>query len=74
MKALTILVLSFVFAVCLGGCSKEAASIGVIGGADGPTAIFVASRMNWLHICGLIGSIIVVIVAALVIYRNKNKK
>lgn len=25
---------------------KEAASIGIIGGADGPTAIYIASRVN----------------------------
>ena len=27
-----------------GGCCKKAASIGIIGGADGPTAIFIASK------------------------------
>ena len=26
---------------------KEAASIGIIGGADGPTAIFVTGRFPW---------------------------
>jgi len=42
MKKLIALVLLLVFLLCLGGCGKESSSIGIIGGADGPTAIFVA--------------------------------
>ena len=34
-------------AVCLSGCSKEASSIGIIGGADGPTAVFVTAKPNF---------------------------
>ncbi len=37
--------LTFLGALWLGFLPKEAASIGIIGGADGPTAIFVASRL-----------------------------
>lgn len=66
------IVFSFVFALCLGGCGKEAASIGVIGGADGPTAVFVTSRIDWPYVCGLVGAIAVVIVIVM-IYRNKKK-
>ena len=36
---------TFVGAKILGFTNKEAASIGIIGGADGPTAIFVTSRL-----------------------------
>ena len=36
---------TFVGAKILGFTSKEAASIGIIGGADGPTAIFVTTRL-----------------------------
>ena len=36
---------AFFGAVCLGFSGPEAASIGIIGGADGPTAIFLASRL-----------------------------
>lgn len=36
---------AFMLALCLGFDPKVAAAIGVIGGADGPTAILVASRL-----------------------------
>ena len=43
--------------------APEAASIGIIGGADGPTAIFVTSRFSpqftqWLLVCGLVLGIV----------------
>lgn len=37
--------ITFVFAIAIGFIPQEAASIGIIGGADGPTAIFVTSRL-----------------------------
>ena len=37
--------LTFIGAACLGFSESEAASIAIIGGADGPTAIFVSSRL-----------------------------
>ncbi|MBQ8960272.1 MAG: sodium ion-translocating decarboxylase subunit beta [Ruminococcus sp.] len=37
--------LAFFGAVCLGFTGEEAASIGIIGGADGPTAIFLTTRL-----------------------------
>ncbi len=37
--------LTFVGAIALGFLPKEAAAVGIIGGADGPTAIFLASRL-----------------------------
>ena len=36
---------AFFGAVCLGFTGPEAASIGIIGGADGPTAIFLATKL-----------------------------
>ena len=60
-------------AALMGFDLKDAASIGIIGGADGPTAIFVTSNINWLYVCGFIG-IVVAILVALFIYRNKKKK
>ena len=74
MKKLIVLVLLFVSVLCLVSCSKEAASIGIIGGADGPTAIFVTSTSSWMNICGFIGAIVVTILAVLIICRNKKKK
>ena len=73
MKTLLLFVLMFVFVFCFVGCGSEASNIGIIGGADGPTAIFVSSNINWLYICGLIGVIAAVLVA-FVIYRKKKNK
>ncbi|NLZ70680.1 MAG: sodium ion-translocating decarboxylase subunit beta [Clostridiaceae bacterium] len=36
---------AFMFAILLGFAPTEAASIGIIGGADGPTAIFLTSKL-----------------------------
>jgi len=44
---------TFIGALCLGFNVQEAASIGIIGGADGPTAIFLTSRMA-PHLLGAI--------------------
>lgn len=37
--------IAFIIAILLGFSPKEAASIGIIGGADGPTAIFLTTRL-----------------------------
>ena len=44
---------AFFGAVCMGFTGKEAASIGIIGGADGPTAIFLTSQLA-PHLLGAI--------------------
>ena len=46
MKKLIALVILCVFAMCLGGCGSESASAGIIGGADGPTSIFLAGKLG----------------------------
>lgn len=73
MKKLAMIVFSLVFASGLTACNKDPASIGIIGGADGPTAVFIASNINWKYVCGGVG-IIVLVVVAIVVYRNKKKK
>ena len=45
--------LAFFGAVCLGFTGQEAASIGIIGGADGPTAIFLTTKLA-PHLLGAI--------------------
>ena len=72
MKQLMIFVFSLIFAWCLGGCSNGDASIGIIGGADGPTAIFVTSGINWSSVYGSIGVIVAAILVALMIYNKKK--
>ena len=44
---------AFFGAICLGFSALEAASIGIIGGADGPTAIFLTSKLA-PHLLGAI--------------------
>ena len=47
-------------------------SIGVIGGADGPTAIFVAYPHDfWKYIVG--AAVIVIAIIALIILKKKKK-
>ena len=41
MKKFIAFVLLLVSLLCLASCGKESSAIGIIGGADGPTAIFV---------------------------------
>lgn len=73
MKKLTSLVLLLALAFCLTGCSNEASDIAFIGGADGPTAVFVSSNMDWLTVCGLAGVIIVIVLIAVIIRSRKKK-
>ena len=74
MKKLMIFVSSLILVLCLGGCSKEASSVGIIGGADGPTATFLTSQIQWMNVCKLISVILVVILIAVIGYLIKKKK
>ena len=42
-KRLAAMLLAMVMLLTLYGCGKESRSIGIIGGADGPTAIFIGT-------------------------------
>ena len=72
MKKFISFVLLFVLAISLVACGHEAASVGIIGGADGPTAIFITSETNWLRISGLIGLIVVTILVVFMIYHRRK--
>ena len=74
MKKIKALALGLLCTLGLVGCGKESASVGVIGGADGPTAIFVASNINWWVVCGLVALVAVIVLVLLAIYRNKKDK
>ena len=57
------------------GCSSESASVGIIGGADGPTAILVTSHIiEWMYARAFIVIIVVAVLIALFIYCKKKKK
>lgn len=51
---------------------KENASVAVIGGADGPTAIFLAGKVGNGTIMGIIAIGIVLVAAALYIYKKRK--
>ena len=71
MQKLITSIFTFISLFCLSGCSKEAASIGIIGGADGPTAIFVTSNVNWLNIGIFLAAVIVAILVVVMIRKKK---
>ena len=74
MKKLVAFVFDLVCALGLVGCSSESASVGIIGGADGPTAILLTrSIAKWM--CDRIFIVIIIaVLIALFIYWKKKKK
>ena len=52
---------------------KGAASVGIIGGADGPTTVFVAGNVGDLFSIGVIIVGIILVVAGAIIYRKIKK-
>ena len=72
MKKVTALVLALTCTMGLAGCSTGSASVGIIGGADGPTAIFVTSNVNWGMVCCLAGIVLVAALIVLIICRKKK--
>lgn len=72
---LRILSLLSIMCLVLTGCeSKKAASIGIIGGADGPTAVYIAGQLG---IARLLAAVLIVFAIGAVvgykIYKNKKK-
>ncbi len=55
--------------IFMSGCAKE--SIGIIGGADGPTAIILSRDIGWMY---LELGILAVLVVLLLIYILKKRK
>ena len=75
MKKLVAFVFALFCAIGLLGCSSESASVGIIGGADGPTAILLTySITKWMYVIGFIGIVVVAVLVALFIYCKKKKK
>lgn len=64
------LMFTAIMSVLLTGCNREASSVGVIGGADGPTAVFV-SGPAWV-LPTIIAAVVVGIF--LLVYLLVNKK
>ena len=49
-------------------------SIGIIGGADGPTAIFVATSPGWINFFGLIIVVLMLIPNIIYAIRHRGEK
>ncbi len=53
--------------------ANEQAAIGIIGGADGPTAIFVSGEFPWLFVGATVLLIAAVVIGIIVAKSVKNK-
>lgn len=53
---------------------NAAASIGVIGGADGPTAIFVTTKVSMASLYGIYGCIMILSLAGFLLLRRLKRK
>ncbi len=53
---------------------KESASIGIIGGADGPTSIFIAGKVSDGMALGTLALGVLLIVVGILIYKGLRKK
>lgn len=74
MKKSMIFAILFALVLSLVGCGGDIGSVGVIGGADGPTAVLITSNSDWVSICCLTAVIAAVVLLVLVICRRKRKK
>lgn len=67
-KTFTLLALVLSF---LTGCAKESASVGVIGGADGPTAVIVSETPMLPMALVVVG--VVILVAVIIVFVTHKK-
>ena len=79
MKKLLAFVFSLVCVLGLFGCNSESASVGIIGGADGPNATLLTYSITnsitmWMYVIGFIGIVVVAVLVALFFYCKKKKK
>jgi len=49
----------------------RAASVGIIGGADGPTAVFVTSPVPVFFICAAFAVLAALVIGVVILLRNK---
>jgi len=52
--------------------NRYAASIGIIGGADGPTAIFIAGKTGFVFYLGLALAMLALILLAAILIRKRK--
>ncbi len=72
--SVVLIVFSVLFLIQLAFAVSPATDVAIIGGADGPTAIFVASTVSWLEMLVLFAVGIAVLIAAIFIFKRiKNQ-
>ncbi len=71
--SLIMIMFSVLFLIQLVYAVSPASNVAIIGGADGPTAIFVSSTVSWLEMLILLSVGIAVLVAAIFIFRRIKK-
>lgn len=77
-KRLRVLISLLAGAAALTGCAAlwnrgEAGSIGIIGGADGPTAVFVTTNFSPLG-WGVAGLLLLAVIAGVVLFIRSRRK
>ena len=66
-----ITIIVVILALSVGNVCANDASIGIIGGADGPTAIFIAGpKLSWLTVA--VSTILIIVIAVLIIKKLKK--
>ena len=65
---------SIVGAITLIEITNAAAHISIIGGADGPTAIFLAGRLGLPVYGPMIAGVVLIIIGIILIVRRKDKE
>ncbi len=58
----------------MGRIFLSAASVGIIGGADGPTAIFVTGDPGALWVAAGVGGLVILAAALIINRRRKSRK
>lgn len=53
---------------------SDSFSIGIIGGADGPTKIYVSGLVNWPKVIVLLAGFAIFISLGIVLFRKKHSK
>lgn len=73
-SSIILIVFSLLFLIQLVYAVSPASSVAIIGGADGPTSIFVASTVSWLEMLVLFSIGLILFIAALMIFKRIKKQ
>lgn len=76
-KALTIIIAAIGILVAVMGIhwkTKDAVAVSIIGGADGPTSVFIAGKVGDGIILGVIVVGIILASIGIIVYRKISKK